>query len=68
MEAITKEMGIAECVQKHPETVDVFMKHGLHCIGCMAARFENIAAGAAAHGIDVDELIVDLNAAVQAKK
>lgn len=60
---ITKEMPIGDVVRKHPETVPVFMKHGLHCIGCAVAAFESIAEGAAAHGIDVDALVADLNQA-----
>jgi hybrid cluster-associated redox disulfide protein len=54
-------MSIIEVVQKHPETVHVFMRHGLGCIGCALARFENIRQGAEAHGIDVDALVKDLN-------
>ena len=60
---ITKEMPIGDVVREHPETVPVFMKHGLHCIGCAVAAFESIAEGAAAHGIDVDALVTDLNQA-----
>ncbi|MBD3366613.1 MAG: DUF1858 domain-containing protein [Candidatus Eisenbacteria bacterium] len=56
-------MPIGDVVRKHPETVPVFMKHGLHCIGCAVAAFESIAEGAAAHGIDVDALMTDLNQA-----
>ena len=62
---ITKEMPILDTVQKYPKTLEVFMKHGMGCIGCAAAHFENIAQGAAAHGINVDELIKDLNQAVE---
>lgn len=62
--AITKEMPIGEIVQTYPQTVRVFLSHGLMCIGCAAARFENLAQGATAHGIDVDELVKDLNAAI----
>ncbi|HUT16164.1 MAG TPA: DUF1858 domain-containing protein [Anaerolineae bacterium] len=58
---ISKDMTIGQVVEKHPETVSVFMKHGLGCVGCAIARFENIAQGARAHGIDVDVLIDDLN-------
>lgn len=61
---ITKDMSITDIVEKHPETVEVFLKHGMHCFGCMAARFENIEQGALAHGIDVDQLMKDLNEAV----
>jgi len=61
---ITKEMSIGEVVQKHPETVPVFMRHGLGCLGCALARFENIQQGAVAHGIDVDALMKALNEVV----
>jgi hybrid cluster-associated redox disulfide protein len=44
------------------------MKHGMHCLGCAAAHFETLEQGCGAHGIDVDELVKDLNAAVKAKK
>ncbi|MBC7247758.1 MAG: DUF1858 domain-containing protein [Actinobacteria bacterium] len=62
--AITKYMTIQEVVEKNPETIRVFMEHGLHCVGCAVARFENIEQGALAHGIDVDALVKDLNAKV----
>lgn len=61
---ITKDMSIAQIVQEYPQTVRVFLSHGLMCIGCAAARFENLEQGAMAHGIDVDALLTDLNAAV----
>ena len=63
-ETISKEMTIGAVVREHPETVRVFLAHGLMCVGCAAARFENILQGATAHGIDVDVLVTDLNAAV----
>ena len=61
---ITKRMKINDVVQKYPQTVRVFLAHGLMCIGCAAARFEDIEQGALAHGIEVDKLIEDLNQAV----
>jgi hybrid cluster-associated redox disulfide protein len=64
MEQITKEMPIGQVVQTYPQTVEVFLKHGLMCFGCAIARFENIEQGAMAHGINVDALVKDLNAAV----
>ena len=64
---ITKDMGIQETVDKYPQSVPVFFKHGLGCLGCAAARFETIEQGAMAHGIDVDALIADLNKVVAEK-
>ena len=64
MNTITKSMPIGEVVQKYPETIQVFLQHGLMCFGCAIARFENVEQGAQAHGIDVEALMKDLNAAV----
>ena len=64
--AITKDMSILEVVQKYPDTVDVFVNAGMGCHGCAAAHFENIEQGAMAHGIDVDQLVKDLNTVVGA--
>lgn len=61
---ITKDMSIIEVVQKFPQAADVFRSHGMGCLGCAAARFENIEQGASAHGIDVNALIEALNKAV----
>lgn len=65
---IHKEMTITEIVQNHPSTAEVFLRHGLMCFGCPAARFENLEQGALAHGIDVDTLLEDLNATVEAEQ
>jgi hybrid cluster-associated redox disulfide protein len=64
MDAINKEMTIGEVVQTYPQTIEVFLKHGLMCFGCAIARFENVEQGAQAHGINVEALVTDLNAAV----
>jgi hybrid cluster-associated redox disulfide protein len=66
--SITKEMPIGDVVKSHPETVPVFMKHGLHCIGCAVAAFESIEEGAVAHGIDVEALMKDLNEATSTQQ
>ncbi|MFN2226493.1 MAG: DUF1858 domain-containing protein [Anaerolineae bacterium] len=63
---ISKQMPIGQVVQQYPQTVEVFLRHGLMCFGCAIARFENVEQGAAAHGIDIEILIKDLNAAVAA--
>ncbi|NQU78757.1 DUF1858 domain-containing protein [Candidatus Woesearchaeota archaeon] len=64
---ITKDMPIQDIVMKHPESIDVFNKHGMHCVGCAAARFENLAQGCEAHSIDIDEMVKDLNNAAEDK-
>jgi hybrid cluster-associated redox disulfide protein len=64
MSTISKNMSIGDVVQEYPQTIEVFLKHGLMCFGCAIARFENVEQGARAHGINVESLVTDLNAAV----
>ena len=64
---LTKDMGIMEVVQRYPQTVEVFVSFGMGCLGCVAARFENIEQGALGHGINVPALIEALNKVVEAE-
>lgn len=61
---ITKHMLIGDVAQQYPETFEVFVKFGMHCVGCHVAAFETIEQGAMAHGIDADKLVEALNEAV----
>lgn len=63
-EMISKDMLIAEIVEKHPELVDYIMDMGVHCIGCGAAMFETLGQGFSAHGMteeEIDDAISELN-------
>lgn len=62
---VTKEMNILEIVQQYPQSLEVFQKYGLGCIGCAAARFENLEAGAKVHGFDPDEMVAEINALIE---
>lgn len=62
---ITKDMSIREAVENYPQIAPIFIQHGMGCLGCAIASFETIEEGALAHGIDVDALIADLNAALE---
>lgn len=62
---IDKKMSIEEVVKKYPETITVFERYGLGCVGCQAALFENIQQGADIHGIEVDALIDSLNNSIR---
>lgn len=64
-EKVTKEMNILEIVQKYPQSIEVFQKYGLGCIGCAAARFENLEAGAKVHGYNPDDMVADINALIE---
>lgn len=61
---ISKDMTIAEVVQKFPQTIPVFQQFGLGCIGCSIANMETVEQGSTMHGLDTDALIEALNDAV----
>ena len=65
MAKVTKEMGIMEIVQAHQEAVAVFQKYGMGCIGCAAAHFENLEAGAKVHGFNPDEMVAEINSLIE---
>lgn len=70
-EKIKKNMTLGDVVQKYPETAEVMLKYGLHCVGCHIAGWETIEQGASAHGLDkkkIDEMLKEMNKAVSKRK
>jgi hybrid cluster-associated redox disulfide protein len=59
---ITKNMTFHQALQMSPEVAKVFGKYNLGCIGCMGAMRETLEQGAIAHGLDVNDILRDLNA------
>ena len=64
---ITKDMKIEEVVQQFPETIQVFSRFGVGCLGSSAAHYDNEEHGAAIHGLDTDQLLQELNACIAAR-
>ena len=61
MQKITKEMTIAEVIDKFPKAVPILMGFGLHCAGCPGAQAETIGEMAANYQMDLNELLGSLN-------
>ncbi|MBL7191905.1 DUF1858 domain-containing protein [bacterium] len=67
MEQITRQTTIQQALEISPRTAEVFLKYGMHCIGCQVATWETVEETAFTHGIeDIDTLVNELNQAVQA--
>jgi len=58
---ITKDMLIGEILEKYPEKAEMLLSAGMHCLGCPASSGESLEEACMVHGIDVDELIEELN-------
>ena len=59
---VTKETNLGEILDADPTTDIYFMQIGMHCLGCPASRGENLEQACWVHGVDVDELVEQLNA------
>ena len=59
---IEKTMKIGELIKSYPEKAEILLNAGMHCLGCPAAQEETIEEACEVHGIDVDEIIAQLNA------
>jgi hybrid cluster-associated redox disulfide protein len=60
----TKDMTFSEAIEVDPRAAEVLMNRGMMCCGCMMAQIETIEEGALGHGIDVKEILKELNSLV----
>ena len=61
MAKIEKDMTIAELMEVAPDKVDVLLMAGMHCVGCPASMGETIEEACMVHGIEVEDLLKELN-------
>lgn len=62
MEAtINKDMIIADMLKIDPGIAAILMASGMHCIGCPSAQGETLDEAAMVHGMNADELVVNVN-------
>lgn len=64
---ISRTMLMGDIVSRFPETVDIMLAHGLHCIGCDVSYTESLQDGCASHGMseeDIDALVNEMNGVV----
>ena len=60
-EYVNKNTLVGEIVKQYPETVEVLLGAGMHCLGCPASQAESIADACMVHGIDAEPVIEALN-------
>jgi len=58
---IDKSMKIGELLEKFPEKADILLEAGMHCLGCPASQAETLEEACGVHGIDVEDLVKELN-------
>lgn len=60
--AFNKDQTIEQVLRSNPQTMQVFLKYGMHCFGCHISVDETVEQAALAHRVNVESLMKDLNA------
>ena len=58
---INKDMIIADMLKIDPGIAAILVASGMHCIGCPSAQGETLDEAAMVHGMNADELVVNVN-------
>jgi len=58
---INGTMLLNEILEIDPDVTDIFLRHGLNCLGCPGANSESLKEAAEGHGVNLAKLIDDLN-------
>lgn len=62
---ITVDTLIGDILEVNAEAAaPILMGMGMHCLGCPSARGESIGQACMVHGVDADEIVEKLNAAI----
>ena len=67
MAKVTPDMIIADILKLDRGTAPILLNAGMHCLGCPSASGESIKDACSIHGIDVDELVKELNDYLESK-
>lgn len=58
---INKNTTIVKILKNYPDKIEILMDFGLDCVGCLSAKYETLEEAAGVHGVDLEELIYELN-------
>lgn len=58
---VKKTTKIGEILDADKGVAPFFLNMGMHCLGCPSARNESIEQACMVHGVDVDELVDEIN-------
>lgn len=60
-------MIIAEILQIDQGLIPILLNAGMHCLGCPSSQGESLEEAAMVHGMDVDQLVKDMNDYLESK-
>ena len=61
MARFTKDTMIGDLLQIDQNVAPLLLNIGMHCLGCPSSQMETIEEAAMVHGLDPDDLVVEIN-------
>lgn len=58
---VNKDMLMGQLVRMDPVIIEVLLREGMHCIGCPSSQMESLEQACMVHGLDVNEVVEDIN-------
>lgn len=55
---------IEELLTAWPRAAAVFFRHHMACVGCAMSRFESLREAAETYGLETEDFLAELNAAI----
>ena len=68
MEYVNEKTLIGEIVNTYPESIEVLLGVGMHCLGCPASQAESLEDACAVHGLDPVVVAKAVNSAIAAER
>ncbi len=65
---ITKNTTMGEMLRYDMGIAGVLMQCGMHCVGCPSSIGESLEMACMVHGLDVDQVLADIQAYLDLKK
>lgn len=59
---ITENMLIKDVLDTNPNAAKILITNGMGCLGCPSSQMESLVQAADIHGLDVADLLAQLNA------
>lgn len=63
-DGIHRDMPVSDIMDRWPETVPVFIRLGLLCVGCTFGTFHSLDDACEAHDAELDDVMARLCAAI----
>jgi hybrid cluster-associated redox disulfide protein len=65
---LTADLTVAEMMDGWPETIPVFFRYRMACVGCPIASFETLAEVAVIYRLDLDRFMSELRQTIRIKE